>query len=120
MEQESIRYAIASVIFVALVSLFCYIIKLVEVGTFIHALNILGLILSTAFAIICAIATEVYWKRGKAMKARIRRLRPDECREDGLHLMGYKYVVEVPGKYNIFHISLYDAIKDWIWTLIGR
>lgn len=66
MKQKSIRYAIASVICVALVSLFCDIIKLVEVGTFIHALNILGLILSTAFAIICAIATEVYWKRGKS------------------------------------------------------
>jgi hypothetical protein len=54
------------------------------------------------------------------MKARIRRVHPDECREDGLHLMGYKYVVEVPGKYNIFHISLYAAIKDLIWALIGR
>lgn len=54
------------------------------------------------------------------MKARIRRVHPDECREDGLHLMGYKYVVEVPGEYNIFHISLYAAIKDLIWTFIGR
>lgn len=54
------------------------------------------------------------------MKARIRRVHPDELREDGLHLMGYKYVVEVPGKYTIFHISLYPAIKDFIWVLIGR
>lgn len=54
------------------------------------------------------------------MKAKIRRVRPDECREDGLHLIGYKYVVEVPYCYNIFHYSLWWAIKDWIWVLIGR
>ena len=54
------------------------------------------------------------------MKAKIRRVRPDECREDGLHLIGYKYVVEVPYCYNIFHHSLWWAIKDWIWVLIGR
>lgn len=60
MKKKSIRYAIASVICVALVAFFGHTIKLVEVGTFIHALNILGLIFSFAFAIICAIAAKVY------------------------------------------------------------
>lgn len=66
MKQKSIRYAIASVICVVLVWLFCDAIKLTEVGTFIHALSILGLIFSVAFAIICAIAWEVYWEREKS------------------------------------------------------
>lgn len=60
MKQKSIRYAIASVICVALVALFSHTIDLVEVGTLLHALNILGLIFSLAFAMICAIATVVY------------------------------------------------------------
>lgn len=60
MKQKSIRYAIACVICVALVALFSHTIDLVEVGTFIHALSILGLIFSLAFAIICAIAAKVY------------------------------------------------------------
>lgn len=60
MKQKSIRYAIACVICVALVVVFSHTIDLVEVGTFIHALNILGLIFSLAFAMICAIATVVY------------------------------------------------------------
>lgn len=60
MKKKSIRYAIACVICVALVALFSHTINLVEVGTFIHALNILGLISSVAFAMICAIASVVY------------------------------------------------------------
>lgn len=60
MKKKSIRYAIACVICVALVALFSHTINLVEVGTFIHALNILCLIFSLAFAMICAIATVVY------------------------------------------------------------
>lgn len=50
MKNKSIRYAIAGVICVALVALFSHTINLVEVGTFIHALNILGLIFLLAFA----------------------------------------------------------------------
>lgn len=60
MKQKSIRYAVASVICVALAVVFSHTINLVEVGTFIHALNILGLIFSLAFAIICTIAAKVY------------------------------------------------------------
>lgn len=64
--------------------------------------------------------SELTDKERRAVKARIRRVRPDECREDGLHLMGYKYVVEVPGVFSIFHISLCAAIKDLIWVLNRR
>lgn len=60
MKKKSIRYAIACVIALALVALFSHTIDLVEVGTFIHALNILGLIFSAAFAMVFAIATVVY------------------------------------------------------------
>lgn len=60
MKQKSIRYAIACIICLALLAVFSHTINLVEVGTFIHALSILGLIFSVAFAIICAIATVVY------------------------------------------------------------
>lgn len=60
MKKKSIRYAIACVICVALVVVFSHTINLVEIGTFIHALNILGLIFSLAFAMICAIAAKVY------------------------------------------------------------
>ncbi len=60
MKKKSIRYAIACVICVALLALFSHTIGLVEVGTLLHALNILGLIFSLAFAMICAIATVVY------------------------------------------------------------
>lgn len=60
MKKKSISYAIACVICVALVVLFGHTINLVEIGTFIHALNILCLIFSLAFAMICAIATVVY------------------------------------------------------------
>ena len=60
MKKKSIRYAIASVICVALVAVFSHTIDLLEVGTLLHALNILGLIFSFAYAMICAIATVVY------------------------------------------------------------
>lgn len=60
MKQKSIRYAIACVICLALLVVFSHTIGLVEVGTFIHALNILGLMFSVAFAMICCIATVVY------------------------------------------------------------
>jgi ABC-type Na+ efflux pump permease subunit len=60
MKKKSIRYAIASVICVALSVLFSFTINLVEVGTFIHTLNILGIIFSLAFAIIFLFAAEVY------------------------------------------------------------
>lgn len=60
MKQKSIRYAIACVICLALLVLFSHTINLVEVGTFIHALNILCLIFSTAFAMVFATATVVY------------------------------------------------------------
>lgn len=60
MKQKSIRYAIACVIALALLVVFRHTIGLVEVGTLLHALNILGLIFSLAFAMICAIATVVY------------------------------------------------------------
>lgn len=60
MKEKSIRYAIACVIALALSVVFSHTIDLVEVGTFIHALNILGLIFSLAFAMICVIAAKVY------------------------------------------------------------
>ena len=60
MKKKSIRYAIACVICVALVVVFSHTIGLVKVGTFLHALNILGLMFSFAYAMICAIATVVY------------------------------------------------------------
>lgn len=60
MKKKSIHYAIACVICVALLVVFSHTIDLVEVGTFLHALNILGLIFSLAFAMICAIAAKVY------------------------------------------------------------
>ncbi len=69
MKQKSIRYAIAMIVCVALVALFCDTIKLVEAGTFIHALNILCLIFSISFAMVCAIATVVYsYLTGKGEK----------------------------------------------------
>lgn len=60
MKQKSIHYAIACVICLVLLVVFSHTIDLVEVGTFIYALNILGLIFSLAFAMICCIATVVY------------------------------------------------------------
>lgn len=59
MGKMTICFAIASVICVALVALFCDTIKLVEAGTFIHVLNYLGLVSSIIFAITFGIATEV-------------------------------------------------------------